>query len=113
MGELERDVAEKLAWVRSLEADLAAAIAAHTALDQTLFERTDWARSLETEKDNAIVAYRALEADAEASQRQAALALAEARDRAAQHLRLIADSRWVRLGRKLGVGPEIGPDTSR
>ena len=113
MGELERDVAEKLAWVRSLEADLAAAIAAHTALDQTLFERTDWARSLETEKDSAIAAYRALEADAEASMRQAALALAEARDRAAQHLRLIADSRWVRLGRKLGVGPEIGPETGR
>lgn len=113
IGGLERDVAEKLAWTRNLEVDLAAAIAAHTALDQTLYERTDWARSLETEKDNAIAAYRALETEAEASLRQAARALAEARHRAAQHLRLIADSRWVRLGRKLGMGPEIGPDSSR
>jgi SAM-dependent methyltransferase len=97
---LEREAEERLAWVRQLQADLASA-------RDTVVERTAWARSLETEKDQAIAAYRELETTAEIRLAEAAAALSQANARYAEHLRLIAASRWIKLGRKLKVGPEI------
>ena len=112
---LERDAEERLAWVQILELDLRTAHAEITrlgaeqvSLHQTLGERTDWARAIEAEKNLVIAAYRELEASAEARLRDAAAALGQATERHAQHLRLIAASRWVRLGRKLNVGPDLG-----
>lgn len=100
IGALEREAEERLAWVRQSEADLAAARAHIQNLDRTIVERTDWARSLETE-------YRELETSAEIRLTDAAAALSQARAAHAAHLRSIAASRWIKLGRKLKVGPEI------
>ncbi len=104
----EREADERLEWVRRVEAELSAARAHISVLDQTILERTDWARSLESEKNQAIQAYRNLDASAEARLQQAAALLAQATERHEQHLRLIAASRWVKLGRKMKIGPEIG-----
>ena len=113
--DLEHDAEEKLVWVQSVELDLRAAHAEisrlgaeQVILNQTLGERTDWARALEAEKNLLIAAYRELEASAEARLRDAAAALGRATEGHTQHLRLIAASRWVRLGRKLNVGPDLG-----
>src|SRR5260370_15762 len=79
---------ERLEWVRGVEAELSAARAHISVLDQTILERTDWARSLESEKNQAIQAYRNLDASAEARLQQAAALLAQATERHEQHLRL-------------------------
>jgi SAM-dependent methyltransferase len=100
IGALEREAEERLAWVRQSEADLAAARAHIQNLDRTIVERTDWARSLETE-------YRELETRAGIRLTDAAAALSQARAAHAEQLRSIAASRWIKLGRKLKVGPEI------
>ena len=107
LATLEREAEERLAWVQRVEAQLTEARDHIENLDQTIVERTDWARSLEYEKNQAIAAYREMEAAAEAQLREAATQRAQAGERHAQHLRLIAASHWVRLGRKLKVGPEI------
>ena len=112
---LQADVADKLVWVARLQSDLQTSNQEITrlqqelaALNQTLTERTAWARSLEGEKNLAIAAYRELEASAEQQLTEARAALHTAHQNHAHHLRLIAASRWVRLGRRLNIGPEIG-----
>ena len=113
--DMERDIDDKREWVARLESDLGSSNAEiarlqneQAALNRALLERTKWARANESEKDQAIAAYRNLETSAELRLSQARAALEQAEDRHADQLRMIAASRWVRLGRKLKVGPEIG-----
>lgn len=89
IAELERDIEEKIRWARDVEtalsaevkkqtADLGAAVEALHRTENELEERTAWALRL---KDEAA----ALE----------------------QQLALVRASRWVKLGRKVGLGPVL------
>jgi predicted nucleic acid-binding Zn-ribbon protein len=87
VAELEADIQSKIKWALDVEAALiieikkqtAALVEAVAALDRTdneLKERTEWALRLDKEKAEL-----------------------------AQQLELFRASRWVRLGRKVGLGP--------
>jgi SAM-dependent methyltransferase len=83
--ELERDLTSKIEWARALEqrldeqtADKKKAVDALHETEKELEERTAWARALEEE-----------------------------RSRLEAQLTLYRASRWVRLGRKVGLGPEL------
>lgn len=85
--DLESDIREKTRWAIDVETNLKADIAKQTAdlvravealhhTEKELEERTAWARSLETETQTLH-----------------------------HHLELFQNSRWVKLGRKVGLGP--------
>jgi SAM-dependent methyltransferase len=87
--ELEKDVEDKIKWARDVEAaltadvrkqtaDLVAAVEALHKTERELDDRTAWARRLEEEASAC-----------------------------AQQLALVRESRWVRLGRKVGLGPVL------
>jgi ubiquinone biosynthesis O-methyltransferase len=89
IAELDRDIEDKIKWARDIEtaltaevrkqtADLAAAVEALHKTEKELDDRTAWARRLEQE----------------------AGALAH-------QLELVRASRWVRLGRRVGLGPVL------
>jgi SAM-dependent methyltransferase len=75
---LESENLSKIAWARSIETDLAEARAALDDRQKTIEERTAWARSE-----------------------------SELRSRLEGQLGLVRASRWVRLGRKLNIGPDL------
>ena len=88
---LERDVDERTRWARTVEARLTAEVQRQTAdlvkaveaLHQTekeLEDRTAWALRLQKDADHL-----------------------------AQQLALVRGSRWVKLGRKIGLGPALPP----
>ncbi len=87
IGELEADIQSKIKWAKDVEtsliaeinkqtAELVKAVAALDRTDQELKERTEWALRLDKE-------------------------VAEL----ARQVELFRTSRWVRLGRKVGLGP--------
>jgi SAM-dependent methyltransferase len=89
VADLERDIAAKTQWARDVEAaltaevkkqtaDLVAAVDALHRTEKELDERTTWALSLQKE--------------AEELNRQ---------------LALVRESRWIRLGRRVGLGPAL------
>ncbi len=78
IDELQREAEVRLGWIRDLEQQLACGRTEIENLNADLAARTAWARSL----------------DAELTKRRA-------------ELDLILHSRWIRLGRKLHVGPEV------
>jgi len=89
IGELERDVEDKIRWAREVEtaltaevqkqtADLVAAVDALHRTEKELDERTAWARRLEGEANGL-----------------------------GHQLALVRASRWVKLGRKVGLGPVL------
>ncbi len=89
VAELERDIEDKIRWARDVEnaltaevkkqtADLVAAVDALHKTEKELEDRTAWARRLEGEA-NAL----------------------------AQQVALVRASRWVKLGRKVGLGPVL------
>jgi chromosome segregation ATPase len=85
LHELEADLASKITWARDAEkrldeqiADKQTAIDALHHTEKELADRTAWALSLEEE-----------------------------RRRVEEQLVLYRTSRWVRLGRKVGLGPEL------
>jgi chromosome segregation ATPase len=89
VAELERDVEDKIKWAHDVEtaltaevkkqtADLVAAVDALHRTEKELDDRTAWARRLQDELDAT-----------------------------AQQLALVRASRWVRLGRKVGLGPVL------
>lgn len=86
--QLETEAAIRLDWVHDLETQIARGRDEVARLDRESAERTEWAQRL----------------DAELRQANAARALL------AQHLELAAHSKWVRVGRLLHLGPEIGKD---
>jgi len=85
IGQLHHDLAVRLDWVHDIEAQLARARDEIQRLDRESLERTQWAQSLDAELQKV---------KSEREQLEAQLALAR-------------DSKWVRLGRTLGVGPVI------
>jgi len=89
VADLERDVREKVQWARDIEArltyeiqqqtaDLVRAVDALHHTEKELEERTAWALRLQKEGDDL-----------------------------AQQLALVRSSRWVKLGRKVGLGPVL------
>jgi chromosome segregation ATPase len=89
IADLERDICEKAQWARDLETRLTAEVARQTAelgkavdalhhTEKELEERTAWALRLQKETDALT-----------------------------QQLALVRASRWVKLGRKVGVGPVL------
>ncbi|MDE3199134.1 MAG: hypothetical protein KGN84_22485, partial [Acidobacteriota bacterium] len=99
IAELEAQVAE---WVGSLKRDLESAHAEierlrerERELQATVVERTEWAWALESE----LAACRH-----ELKARAEEVALAKGQ------LALVAQSKWVRLGRSLNVGPAVPPE---
>jgi SAM-dependent methyltransferase len=78
--DLERDVREKTEWARSTAAELGHAVEVLDAREKELEERTAWALRLQEE--------------------------AHALERL---LSMVRASRWIRLGRKVGLGPELPP----
>jgi SAM-dependent methyltransferase len=89
VAELERDIEDKIKWAHDVEtaltaevkkqtADLVAAVDALHRTEKELDDRTAWARRLQDELDAT-----------------------------AQQLALVRASRWVRLGRKVGLGPVL------
>jgi SMC interacting uncharacterized protein involved in chromosome segregation len=89
--ELEADIQAKIQWARDVEAALTAEVSKQTAelgkavealhhTEKELLERTEWALRLQAEAGQL-----------------------------AQQVELIRASRWVKLGRKVGLGPVL-PD---
>jgi SAM-dependent methyltransferase len=78
--ELEEDLSAKVQWARDLETKVGIAAEMLHRTEKELEDRTAWARSLEEEK-------RQLE----------------------EQLAYVRASRWVKVGRKFGLGPEL-PD---
>ena len=89
VAELEKDVEDKIQWARNVEtaltaevqkqtADLVAAVEALHRTEKELEERTAWARRLQAEAETC-----------------------------AHQLALVRESRWVKLGRRVGLGPAL------
>jgi SAM-dependent methyltransferase len=85
IGELEEDIRAKTQWARDVEADvkkqtadLVAAVEALHRTEKELEERTEWALRLQKEGEML-----------------------------AQQLALVRASRWVRLGKRVGLGPAL------
>jgi SAM-dependent methyltransferase len=82
---LGRELAVRLEWVHDVEAQLDRARNEIARLNKENIERTQWAQSLDAELQK-------VKSD---------------RERFEAQLRMIGDSKWVRLGRTAGVGPVI------
>jgi SAM-dependent methyltransferase len=91
IADLERDIAAKTQWARDVEtaltaevkkqtADLVAAVDALHRTEKELEERTAWALRLQKEADELT-----------------------------QQLALVRESRWMKLGRRVGLGPALPP----
>lgn len=91
VAELEKDVDAKIQWARDVEAaltaevkkqtaDLVAAVEALHRTEKELEERTGWALRLQKEAEAL-----------------------------GQQLALVRESRWMRLGRRVGLGPTLPP----
>ncbi len=78
VGELEQDVRSKVEWAREIEGRLNTSVDALSRSESELADRTAWALRLDEEGR-----------------------------RLREQLDLCHGSRWVRLGRKLGVGPGL------
>jgi SAM-dependent methyltransferase len=98
VADLERDVAEKIQWARTVETNLnneirkqtealAGAVAQLHSTEKELEERTTWAISLQEDNER----------------------LRRYGDQLAHQLELVRLSRWMRLGRRVGLGPELPP----
>jgi chromosome segregation ATPase len=92
VSELKADLETKVSWARDAEkrleaqtADKKKAVEALHATEKELEERTAWAKRLEEERTQ----------------------LEEERGRLEGQVTLYRSSRWVRLGRKVGLGPEV------
>jgi hypothetical protein len=85
IGEQNRELAVRLDWVHDIEAQLDRARNEIARLNQENIERTQWAQSLDAELHFTK----------------------SERERLEAQLRMIGESKWVRLGRTAGVGPVI------
>jgi ubiquinone/menaquinone biosynthesis C-methylase UbiE len=93
--ELQAEVVRSNAWAEGLNTELAAAGARIDELQRELAVRLDWVHDIEAQLDAArgeIARLAGLDVELEQAKSQ---------------LRMIGDSRWVRLGRKAGIGPVI------
>jgi hypothetical protein len=100
--EAERALAERLDWVRKVEAELDARAQWARKTEAELEERTQWALALKQEKETALADFQRGAAEAENARRHIQALekdLAEARAARAQ----LESSLWTRAGRKLGA----------
>lgn len=113
---LQKEAEEQLGWVRQLEAriagledDIRARLATEARLENDLAARTNWAHGLERELAEKVTHVRLLldevaENTASLGHLQNDLAALRAERQA------VADSRWLRLGQTLHLGPELRTD---
>jgi len=100
--EAERALAERLEWVRKVEAELEARTQWARKTETELEERTEWALSLKQEKDAALVDFERGAAEAENARKHIQALekdLSEARSARAR----LESRLWTRAGRKLGA----------
>lgn len=117
---MQREASEQLVWAQSLEGELAKSNAEiqrlsgeNMALASDVAARTDWARSLEEQLDTRTrhVQLQQQQIGEHQAELAAQAELLEQQNRDLNALqaerRLIASSKWVRLGRKVKLGPVI------
>ena len=128
---LQAEVAEMTEWARARDAEANEGSARIVALQAEVAQATEWAqrldrehetdiekwrqteRRLSAERDAAREAFAGKQVECETAVRQVAelqAALTKLRGWAAEtstRMEMIAQSRWVKLGRKFRVGPEI------
>ncbi|MCU1337272.1 MAG: Methyltransferase type 11 [Bryobacterales bacterium] len=100
--EAERALAERLEWVRKVEAEMEARTQWARKTEAELEERTQWALALKQEKETALADFQRGAAEAENARRHIQALekdLAEARAARAR----LESSFWTRAGRKLGA----------
>jgi hypothetical protein len=111
--ELQNEAAERLGWARGLDAQLTAARAEIERLNVEFEARTEWARSLEAQlevrTEHVLLQQREIDwLTAELAAGSAEIATAHERLRVLEAQRvLIAQSKWVRLGRSIKLGPAV------
>ncbi len=112
---LTSDLEEKIRWAGQLEQQLATArserdtvMHSHDILTRDLAEKTQWALNLNAQMDQARRAMETavLEGTQSAENLNAQLQMVRKRLHAVwERLNAVEGSRWLRLGRKLGLGP--------
>jgi chromosome segregation ATPase len=118
--QLQAEAETRMAWIRNLQGQLTEAsgeigrlTAREEELQADLQARTSWARALETQLTERTEHLRVLMAENDVQKHRVeelnALRLRHADEIGQLRARqaMIAQSRWVRLGRSLNVGPEI------
>ena len=100
--EAERALAERLEWVRKVEADLEARTAWARKTEAELEGRTQWALALKQEKEAALAEFQRGEAAAENARRHIQALEKDLTEARAVRARL-ESSLWTRAGRKLGA----------
>ena len=92
VDKLDAELAERAGWALRLQEEVAEAGRNLDTRQVEFEERTRWALQLKSELDTEV---------------QAAAVLRSKLDALQQQLRAIADSRWIKLGNKLGAGPKL------
>jgi len=96
------------AWAQDLDGQLKTASAQIESLEQLVRERSEWALSLQSELTRCASLLD--QAEATVTERTNwALSLQSELEQAQALLSAIRASRWVKFGRSLNVGPELGP----
>jgi SAM-dependent methyltransferase len=111
-AQLDRELAEGGARIQELQEELAAAQAAAQAkiaeLDRENHVKTEWAQQLNVQLEQCVGYLHRAENTVEERTRWA-----QRLDAEVEHLRrklaLLEASHWVRLGRRVGLGPGAGP----
>jgi len=113
IDDLQGEAAERLAWIRDIEAQLATALSAVAERETEIAARTNWARSLEDQLETRTKHVQILKDELDDYKHawagsQEELATARRRIEALEgRLALIAQSKWIHLGRSLKVGPVV------
>jgi ubiquinone/menaquinone biosynthesis C-methylase UbiE len=86
IAQLEAETLARLGWVHDLESQIDRGRTEIERLDEELLKRTEWAQSLAAESDRLKIE----------------------NARIASQLRMLGQSKWVRLGQELRVAPPVG-----
>jgi SAM-dependent methyltransferase len=110
---LNREIGERRERVARLQAELAAQQAGYAAkvkeLEEDVLAKAQWARNTQAELDRAGEALNRLQEEFE--ERTAwALRLDQEVRQLREQIGLLRASRWMRLGHKVGLGPELPPN---
>jgi predicted nucleic acid-binding Zn-ribbon protein len=92
VDQLDAELAERAAWALRLQGELDEAGRALERKQSEFDERTQWALQLKSELDSEAQRIAELRSKLDTLQRQ---------------IDAIGDSRWIKLGNKLGAGPKL------
>jgi SAM-dependent methyltransferase len=92
VDKLDAELAERAAWALRLQQELDEAGRTLEGKQSELEERTRWALQLKAELETQVRSMAELRSKLEALQNQ---------------INAVADSRWIKLGNKLGAGPKL------